>query len=279
MSKGKIITFSIIGLIIVLTTILFSAVFRLKKQTVVASADVTYSSEDILKAADLKRGQSIFLIDKESAINKIEAKFADIKVIQIKTTSLTEIEIKVRKRYETYYVKNLGSFYVLDQDLKVLNIVEESDDADILEQIANIENLVQIKTKLNKLDINTRVADFVGSSSQQNMSYNLFSAVYSTKIPTTITGAQAYTEFCNLIQEISFDVGYTASGQVYDRLIVKTKQGMSFDIGKATNDLKRKINLCFAAMNSDEIADKTIGTITITYDENGKEIKTYSDGE
>lgn len=274
MSKGKIVVLSIIGLIIVLITVLFSAVFRLKKQTVEASADVTYFSEEIVKASELKRGQSIFLIDKESAINKIEAKFADLKVIQIKTTSLTEIEIKVRKRYAAYYIKNLGSYYVLDQDLKVLNIVADSE----TEQIANIENLVKIATKPQNLNVETKVADFLGSESEQNMSYNLFSAVYSTKIPTTITGAEAYTEFCNLIQEISFDVGYTANGQTYDRLIVKTKQGMSFDIGKATNDLTRKINLCFTAMGSEEIADKTIGTITISYDETGKEIKTYSDG-
>ena len=274
MSKGKIILLSIIGFIIVLITVLFSAVFRLKKQTIVASADVTYSSEEIVKAAELKRGQSIFLIDKEKATNKIEAKFADIKVIQIKTTSLTEIEIKVRKRYPTYYIKNLGSYYVMDQDLKVLNIVADSE----AEQIANIENLVKITTKPQNLNVETKVADFLGSENEQNMSYNLFSAVYSTKIPTTITGAQSYTEFCNLIEEISYDKGYTANGQVYDRLIVKTKQGISFDIGKATNDLTRKINLCFTAIESEEILDKTIGTITISYDETGKEIKTYSDG-
>jgi len=274
MSKGKIITLSIIGFIIVLTTILFSAVFRLRKQIVVASADVTYSSEEIVKSAELKRGQSIFLIDKKTAISKIEAKFADLKVIQIKTTSLTEIEIKVRKRYPAFYIKNLGSYYVLDQDLKVLNIVADSE----AEHIVNIEKLVKISTKPQNLNVETKVADFLGSESEQNMSYNLFSAVYSTKIPTTITGNEAYTEFCNLIEEISFDIGYTANGQTYDRLIVKTKQGMSFDIGKATSDLTRKINLCFTAMESEEIADKTIGTITISYDETGKEIKTYSDG-
>ena len=274
MSKGKIITLSIIGFIIVLNTILFSAVFRLRKQTIVKSGDVTYSSEEIVKAAELKRGQSIFLIDKETAINKIEAKFADIKVVQIKTTSLTEIEIKVRKRYETYYIKNLGSYYLLDQDLKVLRIVPDTE----TEQIANIENLVQIKTKLNVLDINTKIADFVGTENEQNMSYNLFSSVYTTQMPDKETGAAAYVKFATIIDEISFAKGYTASGQSYDRLIVKTKQGMSFDIGQATKELERKINLCFTAMNSDEIADKTKGIITISYDENGKEIKTYSDG-
>lgn len=276
MSKGKIILLSIIGLIIVLNTILFGAVFRLRKQNVtIVGEDVTYTNEEIVEAAGFKNGKSIFLIDKEKATQNIESKFADLKVVQIKTTSVTEIEIKVRKRYETYYIKNLGSYYILDQDLKVLRIVPDTE----TEQIVNIENLVQIKSKLNDLDINTKVTDFVGSSAQSNMSYNLFSAVYTTQMPEKETGAAAHTKFCTLIKEISFDNGYTASGQTYDRLIVKTQVGMSFDIGQATKELERKINLCFTAMNSDEILDKTIGTITISYDETGKEIKTYSDGE
>ena len=53
MSKGKIITLSIIGFIIVLNTVLFSAVFRLRKQNVVASEDVVYTSEEIAKAAEV----------------------------------------------------------------------------------------------------------------------------------------------------------------------------------------------------------------------------------
>ena len=274
MSKGKIIIFSIIGFIIVLNIVLFGAVFRLRKQSVIIGEDVTYSSKEIIDAAGLKNGKSIFLLDKEKAINNIETKYADLKVVQIKTTSVTEIEIKVRKRYETYCIKNLGSYYILDQDLKVLNIFSDED----VENVAKAENLVQIKTKLTGLDAETKLADFIGNSNQQNMSYNLFAAVYTTQMPEKETGSAAHLKFATIIDEISFDLGYTAGGESYNRLIVKTKQGMQFDIGKATNELERKINLCFTAMGSTQIADKTIGTITIAYDEQGKEIKTYSDG-
>lgn len=275
MSKGKIITFSIISLIIVLNIVLFGAIFRLRKQTVILGEDITYTKEDIINTANLKNGKSIFLLDKEKAISNIETKFADLKVVQIKTTSVTEIEIKVRKRYETYFIKNLGSYYVMDQDLKVLRIVPDTE----LEQIAEIEQLVQITTKVKNLDAETKIADFLGTDVQKNMAYNLFSAVYETQMPGKEIGAAAHIKFCSLIKEVSFDNGYTASGQVYDRLIIKTTQGMTFDIGKATNDLPRKINICFTAMASDKIQDKTKGTITISYDANGKEIKTYSDGE
>ena len=110
------------------------------------------------------------------------------------------------------------------------------------------------------------------------MCYNLFAAVYTTQMPEKETGSAAHLKFATLIEEISFETGYTASGESYNRLIVKTKQGMHFDIGKATNEMERKINLCFTAMGSEQIIDKTIGTITIAYDEQGREIKTYSDG-
>lgn len=274
MSKGKIITFSIIGFIIVLNTILFGAVFRLRKQNVVIGEDITYTSKEIVDAAGLKNGKSIFLIDKDKAISNIEAKYADLKVVQIKTTSVTEIEIKVRKRYETYYIKNLGNYYILDQDLKVLEIFTDEE----TEKVTQADSLVQIKTKLHGLDAETKLADFIGNSHQQNMCYNLFAAVYTTQMPEKETGSAAHLKFASILEEISFDTGYTASGESYNRLIVKTKLGMKFDIGKATNEMERKINLCFTAMNNEQITDKTIGTITIAYDEQGKEIKTYSDG-
>lgn len=276
MSKGKIITFSIIGFIILLSTVLFGFVFRLRKQIViVVGTDVEYSSNDIIATAGLKNGKSIFLLDKELAISNIENKYADLKVIQIKTISATQIEIFVRKRYEAYYTKYLGNYYVLDQDLKVLKVIPENEDS----EIAQAENLVHITTKLDNLNDVTKQSNFVGSSNQQNMTYNLFSAIYSTQMPDKETGAEAYLKFCELVDAVSFDVGYTSDGKLYDRLIVKTKQGLIFDVGQATNNLERKINICFATMNSEQIADKTQGVIKIFYKTLTEERITYTLGE
>lgn len=273
MSKGKIITFSIIGFFVLTSVVLFGFVFRLRKQTViVVGTDVEYSSTDIISTAGLKNGKSIFMLDKEQATANLENKYADLKVVQIKTINVTQIEIFVRKRYPAYYTKYQGNYYVLDQDLKVLKVVEENDE----EQIAIIENLVHITTKLDSLNAETKQSNFVGSSNQQNMTYNLFGAVYSTQMPDKETGSEAYTKFCELIDRVSFDKGYTSDGNSYDRLIIKTKQGMIFDIGQATNNLQHKINICFETMNSEQIADKTQGVVTISYKTLSEERITYS---
>jgi len=270
MSKGKIITFSIIGIIVVLIGVLFGGVFCLREQkVVVVGENIVYSADEIVETAGLKQGRSIFLLDKDTAINNIEKKYADLKVIQIKTTSVTEIEIRVRKRYETYYVKNLGQYYVLDEDLKVLNIVLDED----IEKIAEIENLVKIPA-LTNLNEKTTITSFVGNEIEKNICYNLYTAVYTTQMKDEV-GADAHNEFANLITGISFDKGYTASGEAYNRVIVKTSSGMTFDIGKADSDLQRKINICFATLNSDDVTDKT-GTLSIRYNELGEEIINYT---
>lgn len=276
MSKGKIITLSIIGAIIAICCVLFGAVFRLRKQMVIFVGEgVEYSSEEIVSTAGLKNGKSIFLLDKDKAIANLEEKYADLKVVQIKTVSVARIEIVVRKRYETYYTKYLGNYYVLDQDLKVLNIIPENDD----DQIALAENLVHITSKLENLTQTTKITDFVGNSAQLNMAYNLFSAVYSTQMPDKETGSEAHQKFCELITAISFDVGYTPAGTVYNRLIIASSQGTTFDIGQATDNLERKINICFTAILKEEISSNPNGKIIISYGENNKETINYYNGE
>ena len=125
MKKGAVITLSIVALILVLTGVLFGAVFCLRTQKVVVLGEtpVTISKEDIVSAAGFKKGESIFLLDKEKAISNIEAKHAEIKVVQIKTTSVTEIEIRIRARHKMFYTTFGENYFILDEDLKVLDII------------------------------------------------------------------------------------------------------------------------------------------------------------
>ena len=116
MRKGSVIALSIIALLLVTAGVLFGAVFCLRSQSVkvVGDSPITISKEDIISTAGLKKGQSIFLIDKEKALNNIEAKFPYVKVIQIKTTSLTEIEFVVRARHKMFYAEDDTKYYIMD---------------------------------------------------------------------------------------------------------------------------------------------------------------------
>ena len=279
MTKKGIIIISILTTLLILTGVLFGFVFCLRKQKVtIVGENIAYSPQAIINTAGLKNGEPIFLIDKEKAINKIESTFKDIKVIQIKTTSVTEIEIKVRNRYKTYYYENLGSYFILDEDLKVLEKIEiKKDNASVVENLVYIdEDLTEVA--LEKINVKTNVADFIGSNTQQKICYNLFTTVYETQMETE-TGLDARVKMSSLISSISFDTGYTQSGKSHNKLIVKTKEGITFEIGKADKDLYRKVYACFEAMKSDKVEDKSKGSIIVDFDANDKEFIYYSKGE
>ena len=131
MKKGKIITISIISFFVLLNVILFGFVFRLRKQTVRFVGDVSVSEQAIIDVAGLKTGGSIFMLDKQTATQKIEKDFPYLKVIEISTKSVTKIEFVIRSRYEMFYIESNGWNYILDEDLKVLDKRESLTEAQL----------------------------------------------------------------------------------------------------------------------------------------------------
>ena len=158
--------------------VLFGAVFCLKNQSVkvVDGSTLTVDDNEIILTADFKRGESIFLIDKNKAIDNIESKYPHLKVVQIKTTGITSIEICVRTRYEMYYTQANEKYYIFDEDLKVLEIIEEISNENEPKHLTKIE--------IGKLEISTstKVCDFVGTKKQQNIVYDSFQAFLSAAL-------------------------------------------------------------------------------------------------
>lgn len=261
MSKGKIIAISIVGFIVLLNAILFGFVFRLRKiDIVVAEGEV--STEQVLNSTGLKTGKSIFLLDKDAAIKSIETVNPKIKVVQIKTKSVTTIEIKVRARYNLYYTNQNEKYYVLDEDLKILEILNDEPTS-----LINIGNSVTVSEKAKQ-------TDFVGTNYQKNVAYNLFASMYSTVISNTLVGKEAREAITSLIKSSSFE---------NDKLIVLTSEGVTLEIEKPTNNLQTKINTCFATISklkTDEPAKIKEGCkIKIFYDIQGKEYVRFIDAE
>lgn len=258
MTKTKIISLSIITIIVATITILFAAVFRLRKLNVVIVGEtpITVSREEIISAAGFKKNEAILMLNKEKAITNIEQKYANIKVIQIETTSVNSINIKVRARHEIYYTKLAENFYIMDEELKVLRIVErESEPID----------LIYIKENTLKLDSSTLVCDFVGSKLQEKVYNDLFEAMYTTVTKTENEERLFLTrqEICNMIEMVKMENYDTTN-----KLIIKTKYGVVLDIEKPNKDLQYKINICFSAVNQyiKEGNNKyTSGTIKLFY--------------
>ncbi len=275
MTKKQIIPLIIICSLLALILVLFGAVFCLRSTTVEIGEGVAYSSGEIVKAAKLKNGKSIFMQNKQQAINNIENKFADLKVVQIKTTSLTTLEIKVRKREPLFYIKTATKFYVVDEELKVLNIIE-------FNGTNEPTNLVLLDYSYSKLGISesTTVCDFLADEHLRRVTYTLFVAMHNTvKIDDVDGNEQPIKRFVeredipSLVKKIAFSTDVTLKGS-YNCVILSTVSGVVIDIGKPENDMERKVNTCFSAYSSADV-DNTSGTIKLFYDKNNIEKIAY----
>lgn len=267
MTKAKIIVLSIILFIATLLAILFGVVFRLRQIDVefVGENTTAITKAEIVDSAKQKYGDSIFMLNKEKAENNIEKTFSQLKVIQIKTTSINSITIKVRQRHQTYYAVCNTSYFILDEELKILEITD----------VCPL-NLIEIKTELGITE-NNKVCDFVGNKEIRLATYNLLVAML-----TTVKTQDAQPRFLeredvsDYLTEISFANGYTTT-EKYNRLIIKASYGVVLDIAKPEQQLSRKINTCFATINALTVEQRTHGTIKISIDNEGNEISGYID--
>lgn len=257
MTKKSIIISSILLSIVALMAILFGAVFRLRNVSVEVQpgANITVTNDKIIESANLKKGKSIFMLDKQSAINNIEQTYAEIKVVQIKTTNLMSVKIVVRERKEMFYAEHNSAYYCLDEDLKVLRLTE-----------VEPTNLIKITTDIG-ITSNTKKCDFM-SQDYAKITYNMFVGMYTN---VKVEGRYAERDdMCNLVESIEIKTAHALTedgngGFEYTNLILKTRAGVVMQIANPNTDLGRKINICFAAYFNPKV-DNTKGRIVIKYD-------------
>ena len=257
MKKKSIIISSILLSIVALIAILVGAVFRLRNVSVEVQpgANITVTNDKIVESANLKKGKSIFMLDKQSAINNIEQTYAEIKVVQIKTTNLMSVKIIVRERKEMFYAEHNSAYYCLDEDLKVLRLTE-----------VEPTNLIKITTDIG-ITSNTKKCDFM-SQDYAKITYNMFVGMYTN---VKVEGRYAEREdMCNLVESIEIKTAHALTedgngGFEYTNLILKTRAGVVMQIANPNTDLGRKINICFAAYFNPAV-DNTKGRIVIKYD-------------
>ena len=270
MSKKGIILLTIIAFFIVLTAVLFSTVFCLRTQNVLVVGDtpIVLSKKEIIETAGLKKGESIFMLDKEKATNNIETKYPNIKVVHIKTKSITEIEIQVRARHEMCYAIYNNSYYVLDEELKVLDIIEN--DVEATEEINEITQLTRIEAGLLNIKSTTKICNFVGNKLQKTTMSKLYLAMITTVTKTEGSGDEEHevyltrSDVCDMIKEVSFE-----EHETYNKILIKTKYGVVLDVENPSKQLQHKINICFSTIKAliDEGENKEkSGTIKIYYD-------------
>lgn len=255
MKKVHIILFSILGVLLIITGVLFGAVFRLRSidVTIADGANLSINEQEIIELTEFGDKAPIFTIDKDKAIKNIESQYPKIKVIQIKTTSVMSVEIRVRERIEMFYAKyNDSSYYILDEELKVLRLdsVEPS-------------NLIDISGDYLAINDNTKQCDFLSTEEVRNVTYNLFVS-FITTVDYNGQPVLSREKVCEMVQKVTFTTGYTKHEQ-YTKLVLTLRDSVKVEIAKPESNLQEKINICFSAYEDLTQDKKVEGTIIKYY--------------
>ena len=127
MKKKWVIAISVIVLLIVILVILSFTVFSLKRVEIdyrTSTKNLIATDEEIIESGQFKYGSSVFFHGKNNYIEKIEAAYPYIKVINIETVFPSKFVIHVAERLETYAIEHKGQIYICDDQFKVLRITD-----------------------------------------------------------------------------------------------------------------------------------------------------------
>lgn len=114
---------------IAVIVVLASAVFCVKKVEIVwyktpSSATATITETQLLEKSGVKN-KSVFLLDREKAINNIEKSFPDVRVVNIEVVWPNVMKIHAVEREAVFAlpIKN-GQFAIVDEYFQVLEVVD-----------------------------------------------------------------------------------------------------------------------------------------------------------
>ena len=269
MSKRTLVALLIFLVLGVLAGVLFGTVFCLRSQNVVIMGEtpVDISRDEIISTAGFKGGESIFMLDKDSAINNIEDKYSHVKVVQIKTTGLTKIEIIIRARHKMLFAEYNNKYYVMDEELKVLNIVDETDKDEVA-------NLIEIPATNLNINSSTLKCDFVGGNSRDAI-YELYHSFINNVKNIQDDAKEYYTrlDICEIVKKVEL-VEY----KTFTKIVIQTKYGVELDIENPNENMTEKMNICFSAIKHLQEEGKQreqSGTIKIYYKPDNTQVNVY----
>lgn len=262
--RAVIITSSVLLGIAIIFTILFGVVFRVRKIEFSYSEAFFYSNqiEGIKSASGLKRGGSIFVVDRDEITQNIEKSYPYARVDGVHLTSLTGVEVSLSNRMPLYYQVDNEKYYILDEDCKVLEITTDISRAEeyiLLNQVFSLGEMVQ-------------VGEFL-SEARASVCTSLYNAMYSQAV-LNIDGQDKYLDredMLQIVKIIKFGQVAELNGKV-DKISIRTSYGCSIEMVEPSVNLDLKVNMAFSALKT-LIADDAVkgtnmqasGTILVRY--------------
>lgn len=132
--KKRLIILSVIAGVLVFLMLLSSAIFRIKGVSVEYQTTLTMlSKEDLnlmIENSGIPVGKNIFFASLDDSIKQMERENPYIKINGIERKFPNSLVVLVSERVPVVRIEQNGYTYVLDSDLKILNIVKDGADGD-----------------------------------------------------------------------------------------------------------------------------------------------------
>lgn len=246
MKKGMIILLSISFVVVAIVVLCFTlfglnvATVNFKNQTEIYLTES--SKQEIINSANFVESSCVLFMDKQAHINNIEKAHPYIKVINIETVFPNNIVVHCVEREELFAVKfNDYAYYICDEDLKVLKILELE-----TEYVNTQLNAILINGYQNLRD-DFAVGEFISANEEMDKVLKNFSTAFKLNNRTA-------AEQKGLIKELS--LMREASVIYYDytvSLVLTDFTDFQAKIVDAKDYLELKINSYLAVLS--EISD------------------------
>ena len=235
---------------LVLVIVLTSAIFALKNISLDFFGEtdkLSGSEQTIIDSADFKQGSNVLFMKKNYYISKIEKKNPYVKVVNIETVFPNSIIIHCTERVELLAVKQTDNTYaILDEDLKVLNVVNHFENTD--QNAIIIQGLGNISPQ--------NAGDFLSLDARQN-----------ELVKSTINSLKEWKLSPSVLkQKVEFVcIDYERENQV----LVKMRSGVKIVVKDANILCSDKFNMAFSAYESNT-KYQTSGTLEVRITESNE---------
>jgi len=258
-NKRLIIILSVFAFL-VLVAVLCSTVFTVKDVSInwlTTNPNIVQTDEEFI--ADVEKGQSVFLVDKTSIIEKLENKYSYLKVVSVEIKFPNKLVIHAAERQELYSIKIKDNKHaILDNDCKVLRIVNDAQLSSIEVKPINVD----IQGYAIKEDVfeESKIAELGWVKNVLNdFSVALYSCGYED------------VDAKNNIKNLQINVGG------YDNKInMAMRYGVEVEIQQISDKLTEKFAFAMGIYDDLSEEDKSIGIIK-TYVVNGVVKGEYDD--
>lgn len=258
--RSVIITTSILVGIMMIFTILFGVVFCAWNIDLVYQDDFVYKNQtaEILSASKLKKGSSIFSVDRDEIEYNIETAYPNLRAT-VNLTGLNSVKISLSNRTPLYYFEQNEVYYVLDEDCKILEI---STSSDVMGKYIRIENNFSATET-------TLAGQFVGGR-YSTICSDLYKVMYmylgedanndGELDSNTITRDDMRDE----IASVKFSKVKELHGEV-DQITLTTTYGVKINIVEPQVNINAKARKAFSALRYLTDTNKATGNINVVY--------------